>query len=127
MKRNTWQQTCVRKELRERTDHPTVHDLHADICRKHDVDIHMTTLYRILERMIEAGEVTEIKISNQHASRFDPNTDPHWHFICDECGTVYDIPISKNPKSIVRALESYGTAHSYAVSARGVCARCEKK
>jgi Fur family peroxide stress response transcriptional regulator len=52
--------------------------------------ISLATVYRNLEAMVTAGLVTAI--TGAPECRFDANTMPHHHFLCQGCHTLRDVP-----------------------------------
>lgn len=58
-----------------------IHDRYPSIGR--------ATVYRVLNRLAEKGEIQKINIPNT-ADRFDFRTDTHIHLRCTECGRVLD-------------------------------------
>jgi Fur family peroxide stress response transcriptional regulator len=81
------------------------------------------TVYNTLDALVSAGLCTPRALS-PGATRFDPNTAPHHHAVCDGCGLVIDLPIDSklNPRAAhvpqgfaVRAVEQI---------VRGSCAAC---
>ena len=49
-----------------------------------------TTVYNTLKLFIEKKTVQGLTIS-ENEMRFDADTRPHLHFICDQCGMIYDL------------------------------------
>ena len=72
-----------------------------------------------LSRKLDFGEGTR---------RYDAFTHDHYHFICDECGTVKDLEvqtqsdINDRVKSIVP-----GIVHAHRLDFFGVCSDCTVK
>ena len=66
------------------------------------------------------------------AARFDPNTDPHHHAVCDECGTVLDIaagtlaPTPGATKKLRRAAPGFSVRTVERIY-RGLCSRCARQ
>ena len=61
------------------------------------------------------------------AVRFDPNTTPHHHAVCDACGIVVDLPAPPLPSTATK--RSIERAAGFEVRAeertyRGLCSRC---
>ena len=61
----------------------------------------------------------------KHASRFCPNLAPHAHFICADCGEVYDIGLKNNAEmESVWALPEGARIDHLEVAMKGICAKC---
>lgn len=57
-----------------------------------DSGIGTATVYRIVNRAVEAGDVMRVELPGAPA-RFEPTGLPHHHhFECDSCRRVFDVP-----------------------------------
>ena len=106
--------------------HPTAQDLYERL-RPSFPTMSFATVYNTLDALASAGLSGTLRLGN--AARFDPNTSPHHHAVCDRCGTICDIPAeTMTPKAgTVRKLRK--VAGGFAVRAvervyRGLCSAC---
>ena len=105
--------------------HPTAQDLYARL-RATFPTMSFATVYNTLDALALAGLTSTLHLGG--ASRFDPNTEPHHHAICDRCGSITDIPlVARAARAHTDALES--AAPGFSVRAvervyRGLCAAC---
>jgi len=53
--------------------------------------------------------------------RFDPNVSDHHHAVCDGCGDVHDVYVSKAP--VLRGLDDFSVIDAHIVY-RGHCGAC---
>ncbi len=83
------QREAIVDSLKNRTDHPTAEMVYNDI-KKIYPNISLGTVYRNLALLSENGIIIRINCGDD-AERFDGNTQPHYHFICRECGNVLDL------------------------------------
>ncbi len=88
--RNTKQRRLVLDAVRARTDHPSADDIYLDV-RRQDSRVSRGTVYRNLNILAEAGEITHVKVPA--ADRYDLRLDRHYHLFCVSCGAVCDAPI----------------------------------
>lgn len=103
--------------------HPTAETVYSQVKKKLP-NISQATVYRILSNFKEKGKVQAIDTKdNVH---FDADISDHAHFICEECGNVYDVHdecaqcgILKNRRTKV------GKINRYRVSFYGVCSACK--
>ena len=53
------------------------------------------TVYNTLDALARAGLSSTLRLGKAlgQAARFDPNTTPHHHAVCDVCGVVRDVPV----------------------------------
>jgi len=84
--------------------------------------ISKATVYRNLATAAESGEVSSIGVFNG-AMHYDHNTHKHYHFVCDKCSKVIDVPdveLGKNLESLtdlkIKRIE---------LTLRGLCKDCE--
>ena len=88
----TPQRLSILKMLEEDLSHPTSEDIYRRVKEIHP-SISRSTVYRTLDTLVRAGEITEIP--NRRAStRFDTNDTPHQHIVCEACGRMEDIELS---------------------------------
>ena len=69
--------------------HPTAGWLY-DRLKKEFPDLSMGTVYRNLNILMEQDLVRKIDFGSTF-DRFEARTDPHYHFICERCGSVSDL------------------------------------
>ena len=90
--RNTRQRSLVLDIINNSYNHPTAYEIH-DECTKVIPNISLGTVYRNLNTLVSLGEIQRLEIPNQ-MTRYDKVLS-HDHFICLECGNVYDLERSK--------------------------------
>lgn len=77
--------TCLRCS----TDHPSAESLYTQL-KAEIPDLSMGTVYRNLTLFKKQGLATSVATVNG-VERFDGNTEPHVHFICNHCDAVIDL------------------------------------
>lgn len=121
--RFTAQRREVYDALLVRRDHPTAVEVFMRVKEKMP-SISLATVYNCLETLTECGLVKHVNL-DRASSRYCPNIEPHAHFFCDQCGSVFDVPLRKDsnfekswevpPKSVVTHHEA---------TFRGLCPDC---
>ncbi len=82
----------------------------------------LATVYTTLRRFCEVGLADEMVVSNDRIY-FDINTDFHHHFVCESCGSIYDIDIPFC--SILKSKEIQGLKiKRFSGIFYGICKRC---
>ena len=110
--------------LRSTDTHPTAEWVHAQLKSQYP-DISLGTVYRNLAMFKEQGLIMSVGTVNG-VERFDANTDPHVHFICNTCHRVDDLPDLEIPESLSAAADrcSGGHAEFCHLSFTGTCREC---
>jgi len=89
-KRNTIQRQLVYNAVRELNIHATAEQVYEYVVIDHP-SISKATVYRNLSQMSDAGELLNIG-SFYGSVHYDHNCHDHYHFVCEECKRVFDIP-----------------------------------
>jgi Fe2+ or Zn2+ uptake regulation protein len=110
--------------------HPTAQDMFERL-RPSFPSMSFATVYNTLDALARAGLAGIVRLPGKRgdAARFDPNTEPHHHAVCDGCGAVVDIAagtLSPTPAAMNKLRKS---APGFSVRAveriyRGLCAGC---
>ena len=122
----TIQRRAVFEEIAGRKDHPTADQVYdAVIGRLRGLS--RTTVYRVLETLVEAGFARKV----HHAGgvvRFDPMTARHHHLVCESCGRLVDVDDSLVPPLRLPAASGTGfRIRDYSVSFTGLCPACSRR
>lgn len=119
----TAQKSFIFGYLKSVKSHPTAEVVYKEVGKKLP-NISQGTVYRVLNSFKEKGQIQVIDTKdNVH---FDADISDHAHFICEECGAVYDVisecsqcGILKNKKTKV------GSVKHYKISFYGKCKKCK--
>jgi Fur family peroxide stress response transcriptional regulator len=107
--------------------HPTAQEI-FDRLRPVLPTMSFATVYSTLDSLTLAG-LCSARALLPGAARFDPNTEPHDHAVCEVCGAMRDIDLGARPAG-ARAEGGEGGAlggfevRSVETIYRGVCERC---
>ncbi len=74
-------------------DHLTAADL-AERIGAHHPEVHSSTVYRALEALTELGVIEHVHFGHG-AAVYHLVEDAHHHLLCEECGTVVDVPLDR--------------------------------
>jgi Fur family peroxide stress response transcriptional regulator len=122
----TPQRRALLEVLASREDHPTVDQIYAALAVKIP-EVSRTTVYRSVEALAGHGVLNRVEHPGSSV-RFDPNVDPHHHFLCSACGALTDLPdaaISGTP-DLSYVGKGIGIADELTVLVRGRCLDCAK-
>lgn len=84
----TPQRIAIVRELADDLSHPTAQSLFERL-RPAFPTMSFATVYNTLDALARCGLTGSLHLGG--AVRFDPNTEPHDHAVCDVCGVVIDI------------------------------------
>jgi Fur family peroxide stress response transcriptional regulator len=119
----TPQRLAIVRELADDLTHPTAQELFERLQPAFPT-MSFATVYNTLDALAKLGLVGSLRLGS--AVRFDPNTSPHHHAVCDRCGAVVDLPATSPTAAVKRSIaKSAGFAvrveqRTY----RGLCSRC---
>ncbi len=85
----TSQRRALLEVLSGREDHPTVDQIYGELAETIP-EVSRTTVYRSLEVLANLGLLHRVEHPGS-AVRFDPNREPHHHFLCSVCGSLTDL------------------------------------
>ena len=114
-------------EILHSTDtHPTADWVYEQL-KKEFPQLSLGTVYRNLTILIEMGLVKKIHFGSTY-DRFEANTKPHYHLICESCGKILDfnMPIYNDLNSQANQLTGF-TIHHHKLEFFGVCEDCKLK
>lgn len=83
------QREAIKNYLMTTNVHPTaemVYEAIREVCP----NISLGTVYRNLTFLVDHGEIIRLRCGEE-SDRFDGRTQPHYHFICKQCGCVSDL------------------------------------
>ena len=120
------QREIILDVLTKHAIHPTAEELFEFL--KHDnSNVGMTTLYRNLNQLAEAGLIKKID-GLEAPAHFDHNTFNHYHFICEKCKRVFDIPSEIAPDLVENTQKKTGfEIKSHDLVFHGICSECKKR
>ena len=123
--RMTSQKEIILDYVRNTKSHPSAKKVYTEI-KRFLPRISCGTVYRILSNLKEKGEVQEI--STKDMTFFDGDLSDHSHFICQGCGTVFDIFDECSKCSIIKNKKlKVGKINSYRIYFYGICKKCKKR
>lgn len=122
--RRTRQRAAVAAIMADTTDFRTAQQLH-DLLRARGDQIGLTTVYRTLQSMVEAGEVDVIRTDTEAAYRRCATNEHHHHLVCRSCGRTVEI----SGPTVERWAEAVAAEHGFRDAGHelevfGTCGSC---
>lgn len=122
--RLTKQKKVILDVLRSTKSHPTA-DWIYEQAKKELPNISLGTIYRNLNVLKDMGEILELNYGSSQ-SHFDGNPENHYHFVCEDCGKVYDIEIPLNEDINTQAYKETGfLIKGHRLEFYGTCNVCQ--
>ncbi len=126
--RNSAQRSLILDIMAGNKTHPTADEIYEE-ARKKDPHISRGTVYRNLNFLVDSKNILRISVPNG-ADHFDSTLEEHYHFYCENCGKVTDVPeldISKI-KEAESALSQQGYSQiKHKIVFEGLCPECSRK
>jgi Fur family ferric uptake transcriptional regulator len=120
----TRQQRAVTAALEEADDFRSAQEIH-DRLRSRGDGVGLSTVYRTLQAMAEAGDVDVLRSANGETVYRRCSTSHHHHLVCRSCGATVEVagPTVERWASAVAAEHGY-TDVSHTVEIFGTCPDC---
>ncbi len=121
--RNSKQKTAILQILKGTTSHPTADWVYQQVSAMIP-NISLGTVYRNLSQLAESGTIQRMEIGDG-IDHFDYNTDPHDHFYCRACRSLYDFPLPYDKTMDKVATDTdFGIIDRHNLIYQGVCKGC---
>jgi Fur family ferric uptake transcriptional regulator len=122
--RPTRQRTAVTAVLQHAKDFRTAQELH-DLLRHQGENVGLTTVYRTLQSLVQAGEVDLLRSDDGEATYRLCSEGHHHHLVCRACGTTVEV----EDRAVQRWADRVGAQHGFTdvvhtVEVFGTCAAC---
>ena len=125
MLKHSKQRDAILANLRSRYDHPNAEMIFATI-REEIPNISLGTVYRNLALLEDVGEIQRLHV-NGNTDRFDADVSNHYHFVCDCCSCVQDIPMEMQVSLSAEAQKHFnGVIDYYNACFHGRCSDCKE-
>lgn len=110
--------------LQNTTEHPSAETVHQMLSAERS-DISLATVYRNLALFKQQGLIQSVATVGG-IERFDADTSPHVHFICERCRAIIDLPQLTVPEQLKASVtDALGArVERCELSFRGVCGKC---
>jgi Fur family peroxide stress response transcriptional regulator len=123
--RRTPQRQQVYKALVAHPDHPTAEQLFLRI-KQTTPKISLATVYNCLDALIACGLVRQVAV-DRGAARFCANMDEHFHFHCESCNSITDMPLKGAALARKLGLPRGFQARRLDMTVHGTCRTCSAR
>ncbi len=122
--RRTRQRTAVDGILADRDDFRTAQEIHDDLRQVGD-RVGLTTVYRTLQAMTEAGELDALRTAEGETAYRRCSTGHHHHLVCRSCGRTVEVSGPAVETWANAVAEQHGFRDvSHDLEIFGTCASC---
>lgn len=122
--RSTRQRSAISALLDESKGFRSAQDLHAELRDKGDT-IGLTTVYRTLQSMADAGAVDVLRTDSGELIFRKCSDSHHHHLVCRSCGFTVEVEEPQVETWARRAGSAHGfTEVTHSVELFGLCAEC---
>ncbi|MBN1290766.1 MAG: transcriptional repressor [Candidatus Latescibacteria bacterium] len=123
--RKSKQRNRILEILKNTTIHPTAGWIYNTL-KNEFPDLSMGTVYRNLNILLEQGLIKKIDFGSTF-DRFEAYTEPHYHFICENCNAIIDLDFPFDYNLNLKIKEKTGlTATKHRIEFFGMCPRCRE-
>lgn len=119
------QRIAVMEYLLTHQTHPTVDIIYNALIGKMPT-LSRATVYNTLKLLTEKGAVRQLTINDQH-THYDGDTCRHAHFLCHQCGKVFDVPLHGAPVEESADIPEGFKVETSELYFRGICPACAHK
>ncbi len=125
-KKHSHKRDAIYNAIRSTKTHPSAEWIYKKLKPEYP-DLSLGTVYRNISRFKDDGSIITVGVVNGQ-ERYDGNTVPHTHFICDVCGRVIDIDGASDPVADTSALIENGfDIRRFELTFYGKCPLCKFK
>ena len=122
--RRTRQRTAVDGILADRNDFRTAQEIHDDL-RRLGERVGLTTVYRTLQAMTDAGELDALRTVEGETAYRRCSTGHHHHLVCRSCGRTVEVSGPAVETWANAVAEQHGFRDvSHDLEIFGTCASC---
>ena len=124
MARKSKQKEAILRAVKSTTSHPAADWVYERV-REEIPNISLGTVYRDLKLLKQEGEVSEVDLADT-LSRFDGNTQNHYHFKCEQCAHIFDVdePVDEEINKRIAQKMGFKISHHRLVF-YGLCKECQ--
>ena len=123
-RRKSVQRELIFEIIKNCPTHPTATYVY-DVLRKQNKSASLGNVYRNIKILIEEGRIESRNFSSGLES-YDAITQIHYHFICDKCKEITDLPLSI--QTFITELANKKSGHNIdrqTIQFFGVCEKCK--
>lgn len=118
------QRIALMEYLLTHRTHPTVDEMYSALISKIPT-LSKTTVYNTMKLFVDNNLALSIAIDDKNL-RFDGDVSVHAHFLCLNCGKLYDLPVDDSEKLKLESVEGK-SVKEVMLYYKGYCENCIQK
>ena len=124
--RRSQQRDRILEILKETRSHPTADWIYKKL-KEEIPELSLGTVYRNLNVLIAQGHIQKLPFGSTF-DRFEAKIAPHYHLVCEKCGTVIDfeMPEYTDINKKAETMSSFKISR-HRIDFFGLCEKCQKK
>lgn len=124
--RKSKQREKILELLKSTESHPTASWIY-DQLKPNFPNLSLGTVYRNLNILVMQNEIHEVNFGSTY-DRYDAKVDKHYHFICEQCGSITDVELDVFTQ-INEKIDSmvHGKTQRHRLEFYGICEKCLKQ
>jgi Fur family transcriptional regulator, peroxide stress response regulator len=121
----THQRLEIFREIASHLDHPDAETIHQAL--QHRIPgVSLDTVYRTLWILYDLNLIATYG-QLRETVHFDPNPEPHHHYICVRCGIIRDLTTPEfDDFQLPPSASAYGSVLAFRVELSGLCEGCAR-
>ena len=124
-RRQTHQRQAILEAIQGKGHHMSAEEVLSRV-QQNDPGIGLATVYRNLTLLCDMGLIQ--KVTEEGASFYDGNPEPHYHLHCQKCGRYLDMDLPYQKTLGRKAAEAAGARiFGHTVTFEGICQDCLAK
>lgn len=127
MPRYSYKREAILNCLRGTKSHPSADWVFSQL-KPTIPDLSLGTVYRNLNQFKEQGMIMSVGVVNG-LERFDADTRPHVHFVCEHCSSVIDLDELEIPQDFLDLAQAETGVQitTCEINLRGACSHCRRE
>jgi Fur family peroxide stress response transcriptional regulator len=118
----TGSRVAILRALEGRRDHPSAEQIFLELKPDYPT-LSIATVYSSAQ-LLARGSLLRILSIDEKKVYFDPQTDPHGHFMCRKCKRLFDVQMETDAAASFIPCEGVASVESAEVFYYGLCSKC---